>query len=374
MNPFSPLMYIKRNRARAISIIIMLACTAIVFMGGMYIDNIEDVYAYAYEDPGVYALWFGNGNNNDINEEVRELFRDQEGLFPESAKNYIGVDIRYANYKSIMGFNNGITVFFPTNKEDFKTMVELTGLLPKELDIADGELVISEMLANNWGVKEGDVLGNDDKNPKIGLPRPMTIKKILPLKGMQIYGWSEEFNINGSMILPTSEQHASTLSDDLNRLREVIIGKYPHIMMYTNEYQIEQCREQTSMFKYFFIVILIVVAIVFAITLNATFAAMYDKRKYEFSIYKAIGFSKGKMFSKVLGEMMAMDAIGLLAGAAICFVVIKVFNELSWEEGQQFIKVSLMGILGTVVCNIAVILPVVLSNMKRIKRYDVTVY
>ena len=94
MNPFSPLMYIKRNRARAISIIIMLACTAIVFMGGMYIDNIEDVYTYAYEDPGVYALWFGNGNNNDINEEVRELFRDQEGLFPESAKNYIGVDIR----------------------------------------------------------------------------------------------------------------------------------------------------------------------------------------------------------------------------------------------------------------------------------------
>ena len=59
---------------------------------------------------------------------------------------------------------------------------------------------------------------------------------------------------------------------------------------------------------------------------------------------------------------------------AITKAMIKVFNELSWEEGQQFIKVSMMGIIGTLVCNITVILPVVLSNMKRIKRYDVTVY
>ena len=51
MNPFSAIYYIKRNKARAISIIIMLACTAIVFMGGMYIDNINDVFAYAYEEP-----------------------------------------------------------------------------------------------------------------------------------------------------------------------------------------------------------------------------------------------------------------------------------------------------------------------------------
>ena len=46
MNPFSAFYYIKRNKARAISIIIMLACTAIVFMGGMYIDNINDVFSY----------------------------------------------------------------------------------------------------------------------------------------------------------------------------------------------------------------------------------------------------------------------------------------------------------------------------------------
>lgn len=374
MNPFSPLMYIKRNRARAISIIIMLACTAIVFMGGMYIDNIVDVYSYAYEDPGVYALWFGNGNNNDIVDEERALFREQEELLPESAKSHIDVDIRYADYKSIMGFSNGITVFFPKNKEDFKTMIELTGLLPKDLELNDGELVLSEMLANNWGVKEGDLLSNEDENVRVGLPKEMTVKKILPLKGMQIYGWSEAFSTTGCMILPTSDKHSPTLSEDLNVLRKKIIEKYPHITVYTNEYQIEQCKEQTSMFTYFFIVILVVVAVVFAITLNATFAAMYDKRKYEFSIYKAIGFSKGKMFSKVFGELLTMDGIGLLVGAAICFITIKVFNELLWDQGQQFIKISLMGVIGTVVCNLAVILPVVVSNMKRINKYDVTVY
>ena len=51
MNPFSAITYIKRNKTRAVSIILMLACTAIVFMGGMYIDNIQDIFSYAKEDP-----------------------------------------------------------------------------------------------------------------------------------------------------------------------------------------------------------------------------------------------------------------------------------------------------------------------------------
>ena len=374
MNPFSVFTYIKRNRARAASIILMLACTAIVFMGGMYIDNIGDVFNYAYEDPSQYAICFANGNNNDIKEEVNEFLNDQETLLPESAKTHINIDVVYADYKSIMGFNNGISVPIMLSKEDFETFIRLTDVLPKDLELEDGELVISEMLANNWGVKEGDVIRSDDESSHINLSADMTIKKILPLKGMQIYGWSDKMQIYGTMILPTTEEHADTLTKDLNDLRNTIREKYPHVEVYTNESIIQTGKDQIEILSYFFFIVLIVVAVVFAITLNATFAAMYDKRKYEFSIYKALGFSKGKLFTKVLGELLAMDLVGLLFGSVICFVVINILNETLWEQGLRFIRPSVMGIVGTIICNVAIIIPVVYSNMRRIRKYDVTVY
>ena len=126
--------------------------------------------------------------------------------------------------------------------------------------------------------------------------------------------------------------------------------------------------------SFFFLIIIEIVAVVFAITLNATFAAMYEKRKYEFSIYKAIGFSKFKLFKKVLSELVVMDGIGLIAGGVLCFVSVQVLNELLWSQGMKFIRPSVLGIVGTLVCNVAIICPVVLNNMRRIKRYDVTQY
>ena len=142
----------------------------------------------------------------------------------------------------------------------------------------------------------------------------------------------------------------------------------------TNEYLKQDVKEQISFLIYIFSAVILIVAVVFAVTVNATFAAMYDKRKYEFSIYKALGFSKGRIFRKVLGELLAMDGLGLLAGGVVCFVAVKVLNEILWEQGQHFIRPSIMGILGTIVCNVAIIVPVLMSNMRRVKKYDVTVY
>ena len=81
MTPFSPLTYISRNRGRVISIILILACTCVVFMGGMYIDNIGDTCIYGYEEPSQYAIWYMQGNNNDIIDErseeaIKETFKE----------------------------------------------------------------------------------------------------------------------------------------------------------------------------------------------------------------------------------------------------------------------------------------------------------
>ena len=305
---------------------------------------------------------------------MRDLYKHTEELLPESAKTFIDANIQYTSYDSIMGFRNGITVPFMLSKEDFDTFVRLTDILPKDIDVQDGELVLSEMLANNWGVKEGDILKGQGEFSYIYLPRDMKIKYVLPLNGMQIYGWDSTMSTYGGLILSTTEKHAETLCDDLNALIDTVAEKYPHIAVTTNESMVRSAREQTEILRYFFIIIIVVVAVVFAITLNATFAAMFDKRKYEFSIYKAMGFSKLKILSKVLSEMLVMDGIGLVIGGIACFIVVKVLNEILWSSGISFIHPSILGIVGTLFCNAAIIIPVLIANMKRIKKYDVTVY
>ena len=376
MTPFSPLTYIKRNRARAISIIMILACTCIVFMGGMYIDNISDAYCYAYEEPSQYGVWSLEGNNNDIIDERRAFVEELDELLPENAKTVIPVHMCNGDVRSIMGFNNGGTWFFMNNKEDFDKFVEYTDILPKDIALSDGGLVMSEWLANNWGVKEGDVLKANGEFDKIYFPTDMTVEKVLPLKGLQIYGWSSEFYKTEGLILPTEKgtNHGTEFADALNELRVKVKEKYPHMNILTNEYLKQDVKEQISFLIYIFSAVILIVAVVFAVTVNATFAAMYDKRKYEFSIYKALGFSKGRIFRKVLGELLAMDGLGLLAGGVVCFVAVKVLNEILWEQGQHFIRPSMMGIVGTIACNVAIIVPVLLSNMRRVKKYDVTVY
>lgn len=374
MNPFSPFTYIKRNRVRAISIIIMLACTCVVFMGGMYIDNITDVYNYSMEKPSDYLLWFQNGNNNDIKDEAEALYAEQESILPESARTHLDVESLYGEVKSIMGFYTGTTWFLLRSEEDFNTFVKLTDALPKDTKLPDNSLILSEMLANNWGVKEGEILKGNGGFEHMYFPADMKVEKVLPLNGIQLYGWSGSAPSSGVLILSTTEEHAPTLTEDLNSLQKNIMDKYKHIIAYTNEFQKAEAEEELSILSYFFAVIIVIVAVVFAITVNATFAAMFEKRKYEFSIYKAIGFSKKSLFGKIFGELLVMDGIGLVAGAGICFIVIKLLNALLWSSGLQFIHISALGVAGTLVCNVAIIIPVVMANMRRIKRYDVTVY
>ena len=369
-------MYIKRNKGRAVSIILMLTCTCIIFMGGMYIDNVYDQFTYAYEEPSRYAFWVKSGNNNDVKDEADDFLSNIDRYLPECAGTYLDADILYGSTESIMGFSNGNSWVFLKSREDFDTFVKYTDLLPKDIEIDDGELVLSEQLANNWGLKEGDVISGTGDDVQIGLPSPMKVKKILPLKGMQIYGWSSDMITYGGVILATKENTSQNpgFSEELNRFKDRVETDYPHIIVITNESEIRDTKEQMGILTYLFMILIVIVAIVFAVTVNATFAAMYDKRKYEFSIYKALGFSKKKMFGKVLGELVAMDGIALLIGGILCFALVKILNEILWERGLYFIRPSVMGILGTIVCNIAIIIPVVMANMRRIKKYDVTVY
>ena len=114
--------------------------------------------------------------------------------------------------------------------------------------------------------------------------------------------------------------------------------------------------------------------VVLAITINATFVANFDKRKYEFAIYRALGISNLKIFWKVLSEVLVLDVIGLLFGSAVSAVVMFVIDASMRSRGIVFAHFSINGVLAVLICNTIVVVPVLFLNWLRVRKVDVTMY
>ncbi len=379
MRPFASFSYIAKNRIRCAVLALMLGFTAICFMAGMYVDHPEATFELLYDKPSDYVLIYPGSNSIEIREQFLEFAENVEDYCPDTAGNIIGVGSVEISFKSIMGFENSTGMFMFRSEEDFCEFNRVMNDVPDDVVLKEGEIMLSKTLADNWGVKLGDVLLNDDDWNKAGFFVPVTVKAIVDIPGTVIYGVSEDYNSNQIMILRSEANNVQGYEKDLvnGQLEETaakIAADYPSLKVVTNQSWMASVREQLRMITYILVAITVIIGLVLAVTVNAAFSAAFEKRKYEFSIYKALGFSKAQIFGKVAGEVLILDLIGLIAGVIICMIVILTVNYVLTPEGIFFFKVSQNGIIATLACNAMVVVPTIISSMKRIKKYDVTVY
>ncbi len=379
MSPFAPVSYIRRNRARSAVLALMLGFTAVCFLAGMYIEHQQAVFELSYDKPSDYLLVYSNSNSMEIVNELRDFGEVCEDYAPDKADTVIGVNNLYFSYNTIMGYDNSTGSIMFRKEEDFEEFNRVMTDVPDEVVLRDGEIMLSQTLADNWGVKEGDVLEYSDDWDKAYFADPVTVKTIVDIPGMVLYGVSSEVNGDTVMFLRSEPDTVSgydrqTVNDVLEDAGAKISADYPHIQIQTNYSWLNEIKDQLSMFKYILFAIAFIIGLVLAVTVNAAFSAAYEKRKYEFSIYKAIGFSKSQIFGKVAGEVLLLDLIGLITGGLICLLVILTVNYILGPQGIYFFKVSVTGILSTIGCNLMVVVPTILLNLKRVRKYDVTVY
>lgn len=379
MSPFAPVSYIRRNRARSAVLALMLGFTAVCFLAGMYIEHQQAVFELSYDKPSDYLLVYSNSNSMEIVNELSDFGEVCEDYAPDKADTVIGVNNLYFSYNTIMGYDNSTGSIMFRKEEDFEEFNRVMTDVPDEVVLRDGEIMLSQTLADNWGVKEGDVLEYSDDWDKAYFADPVTVKTIVDIPGMVLYGVSSEVNGDTVMFLRSEPDTVSgydrqTVNDVLEDAGAKISADYPHIQIQTNYSWLNEIKDQLSMFKYILFAIAFIIGLVLAVTVNAAFSAAYEKRKYEFSIYKAIGFSKSQIFGKVAGEVLLLDLIGLITGGLICLLVILTVNYILGPQGIYFFKVSVTGILSTIGCNLMVVVPTILLNLKRVRKYDVTVY
>ncbi len=365
MKPFSALMYITKNKLRCFVLILMMSFVTVVFLGGMYIDNPGEVFRIELEQPNTYMIARPRGSSNEAIDQYRELRDSLSSILPENLSEVIYVSIENTSFDSLIGFNCTTQNIWFQSEEDFILFRDRTGYLPKDLVIHDKEIVMTELLANNRGYKIGDKLGKDKK---------LTLSSFVEDKGMKLYVVDTDLKTGAFLVMSKDGVVDQNLHDELERICRDLSAKYPLVSIWTNSTNLE---EVSAEFSFMYIVmgaVVVLVAIVLLVTINAAFTAAFDKRKYEFSIYKAMGYTSGQIFRKVACEALLMGAAGMILGVLMNAGVILVANELLWEKGQRFFRISPCAVIACLVTEVLVIVPVIFLNWHKVKKCEVTEY
>ena len=286
-------------------LLLMMSFITICFIGGMYCDNPLETFRVSKSESDRYMHIYVNGNSNDAIDEYRQMQRELKEQLPEEAREILYINSRYFAFETIMLFDCQIDGFLFKSVEDFEIFKQRTHLVPEDIELNDYEMLMSEQLAESEDLEIGDPIGTA-KKLKLG----QTFKG----EGMRAYGVAGVDYTNDMLVVSNDGVCDQKLQDDLRRCAAELSVKYPHVKFETAGTFVREVEEQMGFMYYIFAVVVILVAIVLLVTINAVFTAAYDKRKHEFAIYKALGFTKGQIFRKVASEVLILNLGAFIFG------------------------------------------------------------
>ena len=344
-------------------LLLMMSFITICFIGGMYCDNPLETFRVSKSESDRYMHIYVNGNSNDAIDEYRHMQRELKEQLPEEAREILYINSRYFAFETIMLFDCQIDGFLFKSVEDFEIFKQRTHLVPEDIELNDYEMLMSEQLAESEDLEIGDPIGTA-KKLKLG----QTFKG----EGMRAYGVAGVDYTNDMLVVSNDGVCDQKLQDDLRRCAAELSVKYPHVKFETAGTFVREVEEQMGFMYYIFAVVVILVAIVLLVTINAVFTAAYDKRKHEFAIYKALGFTKGQIFRKVASEVLILNLGAFIFGMLVNVGLILVLNQCMWSSGYHFYRVTKTAVYGTVITEVLVILTIILLNWRKVRKCEVT--
>ncbi len=363
MRPFSAFTYFRNNRLRVLVLILMMSFITVCFIGGMYVDNPGEIFRITLEGENRFLVLDTRGTSNDSIEQYRELQGKLSSYLPEDISTIIYLNRYYEDFDSIMGFNCTTDHYIFQSAEDFELFKTRTGLVPEDVHLKNGETVMSEQLANNQGVHVGENL------PK---RKGLTLVATMKVPGMRAYSVYDMSGTNAMMIVGNDANFTVEKSREFADAAKKIVSDYPLVWTQTYSTDLEETEFELSFMYYIFFAIVIVVVIVLLVTINAAFTAAYDKRKHEFAIYKALGFTKFQIFRKIASEVLLMNLFAIVIGACINAGLVLVLNQVLWSSGQYFPRVSKLALIGTVLAEMLIVVTIIFLNWKKVRKCEVT--
>lgn len=370
MNPFSSLMYIIRDYKRVLVTILVLSFVTVCFLAGMYINNPEDVFKIKNGKTSTFLFTGPSSGNAEILDEFYDLCQNADMYKTDNVDTIMVAGTIGYNYSSIMAFDNGDNSLTFNSKEDFDLFNSRTHAVRADVNFGEGEVIISKTLADNIGMHEGDVFESD--NNRVYGVDGFVIKEVIDEPGMWVFSIGN-INWNPALVYIKSENASDEeAAVDIDDMVGKIKTDYPNMYVSSYSADLKEFRSQLGFMTYILFIVVAIVGVVMAVTINSLFSVIYDRRKFEFSIYKALGFKTGKIFGKIAGEVLTINAAALLLGSIVCATVILSVNYIMKPRGLGFVVFSIKGLIATILCDLIVIIPVILINWRRVRKYDVT--
>lgn len=366
MRPFSAFYFIKENKMRCMPLMLMIFLSFGVYLGGIYItnpfDNWELCIEYYEKLVCVDAADFDEYNESFV--EYKKEAADSGKVQVLALGSTNGFE-----WENIMGASSGISSFTFRSVEDFKIYCNHMDITCDFEKLKSGSMIMSNMFAKNKGLKLGDKV---DKNYSKNIYGEFSLDAITKEDGYMLYFITSEEDQTGSAMLLGEMLKGDDLYDYAYELRDRLNSK-EDIEIYSGIE--EELSGQLETFNAIYIFVVMLLSVILAVTINAAFVGMYQHRKFEFAVYKAIGISRKRIVGKITGELLLMELIAFCTGAFLFFVILYLFNNIVlYPEGKYLRYFHPLAFGNLILCNVIVIVPLILTRSRQMLKVDICEY
>lgn len=305
------------------------------------------------------------GNNED--KDWKEFTLMEESILNNPDLECYRLGYNYAKYPTMLGFQNGIELF-TFLQEDFLRLNQQEHLIPEDTILKENMLLVSEREAAFLNVTEGDEIENDyDKiSAYLSTDHRLPVGPLMKRDAFIGCMVTQDTMYSNCYLVTWSE---GTKKETFDQLIKQIDMEYPTIKVITYTDLENQLSEAYGVNNIIYYSIIVIIAIVFAITTNAVFVGVYEKRKKEFVLYEAIGIAKKRIYQKVAKEILLMDGVGILLGGILTIIIVSLLNQfLFCSQGLVMRYFNATAFYATLFCNVAIILPGILLRFKFIRK------
>lgn len=362
IKPFSAIYYVKENGSRvAICIFILFLATGI-FLAGNYISS----FVYMQKKSLEYSdkLVSIDCESTDVDwkdfENIQQIIKKDNKLkyVMRSSWGFGGM-----SYKSVLGLEMGVGTFVFNSVSDMENVFERLGVKGDFSKCKNKSIVISQAVANSKGLKLGDKV---DARFDACFWDEYTVDAIVDDGSYCIFYIYEHDESLGRLYVYSDTMEGDELYNYVNELAK---GKKVHVAERDRTYVMQQFR----IFFILFYIMDLLVATVIAITIYAVVTGQYLNRCYEFGIYKALGIHAREIRRKITGEICLMNFFACVIGMVIIEIFTYLMNELVYiPSGKYLVSVSQSGIIGFLLCEVIILVPLIFSKGISMCKIDLT--
>lgn len=365
IKPFSAFYYIRENKGRATLCIFMMFLATLMFLAGNYIHS----ELYTFEKEMEYSDKLVVVGLQSTDEEFKDFadFADFAKAVEEDDKLKMVKSSAYGfsgmQHGTVLDLEMGGWSYVFNSVQDMKDVFDHLGIEGDFSRCKHNSMIISRDFAKDRGIKQGDMVDHSfDRN----LYGEYTVDALIDDGSYCTFYIYEDDDNLGRLYIFSDTMEGDTLYDYVKKLagdRKVQVS----------ESERNTILPQFYIFYVIFYLIDILIAVVLAVTINSVVTGQYLKRTYEFGIYKALGRGRKEIKLKVAAEVLSMNFIACILGFAVVFLFTYLINELVYKpKGLYLLYASQIGLVGFILCDILIVIPLIWSKGRLMSKADVT--